>query len=455
MDNSTSKKVDNRDHFKSRLGFILAAAGSAVGLGNLWRFPYQVGSNGGGAFVFVYLIFILFIGVSVAITEMVIGRHGKSNVIECYGKYNSKFKIVGWFGMIASLFLYSYYAIVGGWTVFYIVKAISGQLIGLSTGSLGTLLDTFFHSPLQLMIYQIIFLIINAFIISRGISGGIEKYCKVLMPVLFIMLIIMAVRSITLPGAMKGIEWYLKPNFSKINSTVIVSAIGQAFFTLSLGVGSMVTYSSYLKSKENIPKTSISVAIFDTLVALLAGFVVLPAVFAFNLEPTTGPSLVFVTLPHVFSQIPFGTVFAIIFFVLLLIAAVTSSISMLEISTTFVVEKAKISRKKATWLLTLLIFIIGIPPLMSFGSWGHIQLAGKNFYDLYDYFVSNITMPLVGLFGTILVGHIWKKEIVMNELTSNGTVDFKFKNVWYTLIKYVIPIVLFLISLQSLGILKI
>ena len=455
MDNSTSNKVDKRDHFNSRIGFILAAAGSAVGLGNIWKFPYQVGKNGGGAFVFVYIIFILFIGLSVVITEMIIGRHGKSNVIECYGKCNSKFKIVGWFGMIASLLLYAYYAVVGGWTIFYLVKAFTGQFGVSSSGSFGAMFDSFCQSPIKLIIYQIIFLIITAFIISKGISGGIEKYCKVLMPGLFIMLIIMAIRSITLPGALKGVEWYLKPDFSKINSSVLVSAMGQAFFTLSLGVGTMVTYSSYLKSDENIGTTSISVTIFDTLVALVAGFVILPAVFAFNLEPSEGPGLVFVTLPHVFSQMPFGTLFAIIFFALLIIAAITSSISMLEISTTFVVEKTKMNRKKATWLLTLLIFILGIPVVMGFGPWGHVQLAGKKFFDIYDYFVSNITMPLVGLFGTILVGHIMKKDVVMNELTNNGTLNAKLKMVWYALVRWLIPIVLLLISLQSLGILKI
>ncbi len=455
MDKSTLKKVDKRDHFNSRIGFILAAAGSAVGLGNIWKFPYQVGQNGGGAFVFVYIIFIIFIGLSVAITEMVIGRSGKSNVIGCYGKYNSKFKIVGWFGMIASLLLYAYYAVVGGWTIFYLVKAVTGQFGAASVGSFETMFDSFCQSPIQLIIYQIIFLVITAFIISKGISGGIEKYCKVLMPGLFIMLIIMAIRSITLPGALKGVEWYLKPDFSKIKGSVLVSAMGQAFFTLSLGVGTMVTYSSYLKSDENIGTTSISVTIFDTLVALVAGFVILPAVFAFNLEPSEGPGLVFETLPHVFSQMPFGTLFAIIFFALLIIAAVTSSISMLEISTTFVVEKTKMNRKKATWLLTLLIFLLGIPVVMGFGPWRHVQLAGKTFFNIYDYFVSNITMPLVGLFGTILVGHIMKKDIVMNELTNNGTINVKLKMVWYTLVRWVIPIILFLISLQSLGILKI
>lgn len=455
MNNSSANSEKKRDQFNSKLGFILAAAGSAVGLGNLWRFPYVTGNNGGGAFVFLYLICIIVIGACLVIAEFAIGRNGKSNAIESYGKINKKFKGVGYLAMAAALVLFSFYAIIGGWTIYYVFQAISGKLIGLAPDKLGMVFDTLISSPAQLMIYQIIFLLATAFIVAKGISGGIEKYCNVLMPGLFIMLIILAIRSMTLPGAMEGIIWYLKPDLSKITGSTVVSALGQAFFSLSLGSGCMITYASYLSKKENIPNTAIAVTLADTGVALLAGFVILPAVFAFNLEVGAGAGLAFVTLPQVFNQMPLGALFAVVFFALLVVAALTSSIGMLEVAASFVVEKTKMNRGKATWLTTLFVFALGIPPLMSFGPWSNVKVGGRNIFDMYDYFVSNISFPLVGLFGAILVGYIWNKKDVIDEVTSSGQNHFKLVNIWYSLIKYVIPVVLFIIFLQAIGILKV
>ena len=452
MDNTN--KAKGNDGFSSKLGFILAAAGSAVGLGNLWRFPYMAGMNGGGSFVLLYLLCVILIGLSLLAVEIIIGRNGKASAIECYGKHNKGFKIAGYLGTIAIMLLLSFYAIIGGWTIAYIFKALSGNLIGLSPDELGSVMGALFSSPGQLVVYQILFLAATAYIVAKGIAGGIEKYCKVLMPALFVMLIVLAIRSVTLPGAWEGLVWLFKPDFTKITGATVVSALGQAFFSLSIGSCGMVTYAAYLNKKENIPQISLSVAVADTAVGLLAGIVILPAVFAFGLEPGAGAGLVFITLPQVFSSMPFGTILAVAFFILLFVAAITSSINMLEVWVTIAVEKTKMNRVKSTIACTLLAFVIGIPPLLSFGPWSNILVFGKNFMDLYDYTSSSVLFPVVGILGAILVGYVWDKKAVLNEITNEGELPFKMFNIWYASVRYVIPVVLTLIFLQAVGILK-
>jgi len=445
------KDGGNRDQFKSKFGFVLAAAGSAVGLGNLWRFPHVAGSNGGGAFVFVYLLCIVLIGGTALLVELMIGRNAKRNVIDAYGSFGKTFRVFGYLALIAIMLLLSFYAIIGGWTIFYLIKAISGNLIGLEPEALGGVLGGFFSSTPQLLFYQVIFLALTGGIIARGISGGIEKAAKILMPALFVMLVVLAARSVTLPGAMEGIKWYLTPDFSKITSDVIVSALGQAFFTLSLGVGGMLTYGSYLSHKENLGVTTVQVTIADTLVALLAGLIILPAVFAFGLDSSAGPTLVFITLPHVFGQMAGGTIFAAIFFLLLLVAALTSSIGMLEVATTVAVEKTKLGRVKSTVFLAIAAVVIGIPPLMSFGPWSDVMFRGKNLFDMYDFFVSNFTMPLVGFISAVLVGWKWSKEEFTKEFTSDGAFSSGKVNAIRGWIKFVVPVLVMLVVIQMLS----
>lgn len=452
---NVDQDVQSRDQFGSRWGFILAAAGSAVGLGNLWRFPKEVGSNGGGAFVILYLFFIILLGGSMVLAEFVIGRRGKGSAVECYSKVNKNFKWVGYLGMIAVIVLLAFYAIIGGWTISYTFKAVTGGLSNLSSDELGGLFGGLVSNVPQLLLNQVLFLGATAYIVAKGIAGGIEKYCKVLMPLLFVLLVIMAIRSVTLPGAMAGVIWYLKPDFSAINSSVIVGALGQAFFSLSLGTGGMVTYASYLNKKENLGSTALSVTIADTSVALLAGFIIIPAVFAFNLEVGAGPGLVFITLPQVFANMPFGSLFAVVFFFLLFVAALTSSIGMLEVGVAFLEERMSMSRQKLTWLATGIVFVLGIPPLLSFGPWSHITFAGRNFLDMYDYFVSNLSIPLVGLLTAVLLGFVWKKEDVMDEATSEGAYQSAIYSIWYKVMKFVIPIILGVVYLQALGIIKV
>ena len=275
------------------------------------------------------------------------------------------------------------------------------------------------------------------------------------MPALFVMLIILSIRSITLPGAKEGLKWYLKPDFSKVNSSTFVAALGQIFFSLSIGSGSMVTYASYLSKKESIPYSSTVIAIADTLVGLLAGLAILPAVFAFGLSPTEGPGLTFITLPNVFSQMPFGAFFSSIFFLLFFFAAITSSISMLEVPVSYITEKTSMSRKKAVAIMCLVVIALGIPPLMSFGSWSGVRVFGKNLFDMYDYFVSNISFPLVGLAGALIIGYVWKEKDVKGEVTNNGEIKFGLYNVWYKWVKYVVPFLLIIIFLTATGILRI
>ena len=455
MDNNSLEKGNDREQFKSSFGFVMAVAGSAVGLGNIWRFPYITGRYGGGAFVLIYLISIVVIGASISLTEMSIGREGGSDVVMAYGKYNKKFKIPGFLSMIGVTLLVSFYNIIGGWSIYYFFQTVSGKLIGQSAEQINSFFGSFVGNSPTVLIFTFIFLAVNVLIIMKGITGGIEKVASITMPALFILLIILVIRSVTLPGAMEGVKWYLKPDFSKITGSTIVAAVGQAFFTLSLGSGAMATYASYLSKNENLPKMTGQIVIADTVVALLAGFAVIPAVFAFGVSPGEGPGLVFVTLPSIFGQMPFGTFFAALFFIFFFFAALTSSISMLEVSVTYLIENTKLKRKISTFIMGLVILALGIPPLLSFGAWGHISIFGLNFFDLYDYFVSNITMPLVGLAGALVITWVWDKELAKNEVTSLGKHKFGLFDIWYNLTKYILPILLLIILLTSTGILKI
>lgn len=454
MNNNLEDK-ENREQFKTSFGFIMAVAGSAVGLGNIWRFPYITGVYGGGAFVLIYLLSTLVIGATISLTEMAIGRNGGSDVVMAYGKYNKKFRIPGYFSMIGVTVLLSFYNIIGGWSIYYFIQTISGKLIALGGDHVNATFSNFVGNSPIVFIFTLLFLGVNVFIIMKGITGGIEKVSSIVMPSLFVLLIVLVIRSITLPGAMEGIKWYLKPDFSKITSSTVVAAVGQAFFTLSLGSGAMATYASYLSKDESLPRSTASILIADTLVALLAGLAIIPAVFAFGVSPGEGPGLVFVTLPSVFGQMPFGTFFAAIFFIFFFFAALTSSISMLEVSVTYLIENTKIKRKMATIIMGTLVMILGIPPLMSFGNWGHIKMFGLNFFDLYDYFVSNITMPLVGLAGALVITWVWDKKLAKDELTSNGKYKFRLFNIWYNLTKYIVPILLVIIFLTATGVLNI
>lgn len=441
-----------RDQFRSTFGFIMAAAGSAVGLGNIWRFPYITGVSGGGAFVLIFLFCALTVGASLLLAEFTIGRYGSVNAIDSYSKIKKNAKYIGFLGFFSAFIFLSYYSVVSGWTVFYSIQSFFG-LNGISPDQTGNFFAAFISDPVKPLIYHGIFMALTILIVIKGISKGIEASTRIMMPMLFGMLIILVLRSITLPGASEAIKWYLSPDFSKITGGTWIAALGQVFFSMSVGMSGMVTYASYLGKKENLPKTAIVVSLMDTVVALLAGFVIFPAVFSFGIEPGAGPGLVFVTLPTVFSQMPFGSLFSFIFFVLLSVACLTSSISILEMPVSYLIEKFKMTRIKAAFIVGAIAYALGVTVSLGFGLWGDVKLLGKGIFDLFDYFGSNISLPVGGFATAILIGWFWNKKEALNEASNEGLVAKKLLPIWFFIIKYIAPIVILLIFLNNIGVL--
>jgi len=440
-----------RDQWGSKIGFILAAAGSAVGLGNLWKFPYMAGSNGGGAFVLIYLALVLIVGFTLMAAEIVIGRHTQLNAIGAYKKIRKGWGWVGGLGVLAGFVILSYYSVVGGWVINYIVKAATGAFNTTDMELLGNMFGGLISSTWTPIVYHAIFMVITLGIVIGGISGGIEKFSKILMPALFIMIILIVFRSVTLPGAAEGVRFFLKPDFAKINGRVILAALGQVFFSLSLGMGCMITYGSYLSKEENIPQSSAWIPLLDTGVALLAGLAILPAVFALGFDPTGGPGLVFITLPAVFAKMPMGALFAIIFFLLVLFAAVTSSISLLEVVVSYVVDDWKWSRSKATTIVAAAIFLVGVPASFSMGPWSHITLfRGLGIFDALGFLSDQILLPLGGLMLCIFIGWVWGTDNAVKEATNNGKVKFAIAPLWSFVIKYVAPLAIGYIFISGL-----
>lgn len=444
------KGTEKRGQWASNFGFIMAAAGSAIGLGNLWKFPYLAGTHGGGAFVVVYLLIVLFVGFTIMLGEMTIGRKTGLNAIGAYRMLNKKFTWVGIAGVLSGFLILGFYNVVGGWVIKYIIQFVMGGVQGDSAAFFGG----FISSTFEPVFYALLFAVATAVIVWGGISGGIEKASKIMMPALFVLLIIVMIRSITLPGAGAGLEYYLKPDFSKLTPAAIVAALGQVFFSLSLGMGCMITYGSYLSKEENLEKDALIVPFMDTSAALLAGFAILPAVFAFGFEPGAGPGLMFITLPQVFASMPAGALFGILFFVLVLFAAITSSISLLEVCCSYVIDQYKWSRTKATWLLSCIIFVLTALSSLSMGPMSNFLIFGKNFFDLLDYLTSNILLPLGGLMMLIFIGYFWGVDKAAEEIEQGGKFQFKLKSFWNIMVKFVGPIAVGIVFLNMLGIIK-
>lgn len=438
-----------RAQWGSNFGFIMAAAGSAVGLGNLWKFPYLAGKNGGGVFVLVYLLIVLFIGFTIMLGEMVIGRSTQLSSYNAYKKISKNWSFVGGIGVVTGFVVLSFYSVVGGWVLNYLVQTILGRIPADTSAYFGS----FISDPVAPIFWNMVFMAATAFIVFKGIGSGIEKACKFMMPALFVILIIISVRAITLPGAGAGIAFYLTPDFSKLTAGTVVAALGQVFFSLSLGMGCIITYGSYLGKGENLEKNSIIVPLLDTIVALLAGFAILPAVFAFGFEPGAGPGLMFITLPQVFDKMPFGWVFGILFFILVLFAALTSSISLLEVTVAYMQDHHKWHRTKAVIVLSSFMFVIGIPASLSMGIWSHVIILGKNMFD-FLVFISDLLLPLGGLLMCIFIGYVWGIDKAVNEITEGGKIPFKLKIFWTIMIKYVAPFGVIIVFLNALGILK-
>lgn len=443
-----------RDSFGSKFGILVAMAGSAVGLGNLWRFPYLVGTNGGAAFIIIYLAFVIVLCLPLLYCEFVIGRRSGANVFGAFTALSNK-KAWGSVGIIAVLCagsVLSFYSVVGGWTIDYLVKSLTFKFNVSDVSSMGTMFTESVTSTYEPMLFLFLFVLFTALIVIAGVKEGIEKYAKLMMPMLFLMILLIAVRSLTLPGASAGVAFLFKPDFSKVTANTVLDAMGQGFFSLSLGCGTIITYASYVSKDVGVIGTSAKTAAADTIFAILAGLAIMPAVFAYGISPSEGPGLVFVTLPHIFAQIPFGGILAILFFFILFMAAITSSISLLEVVVAYIIEELKMSRTVAVIVSSIGIFLLGLLCSLSQGVLSDVTIFGKNFFDLFDFLSSNVFMTVGGLLSIIFVGWVLKKKNFVDELSVEGKgatykvyVDFTF-----FCIKYIAPIVVAIIMIRGL-----
>ena len=452
MEQQPSTTTGGRDQFRSRIGFIFAAAGSAVGLGNIWKFPYLAGTHGGGVFVVIYLACVILIGFSLMLMEFALGRNTSLAAVGAFRKLDSRFKFVGVMGVFSAFLIMGFYPVVGGWSLSYIFKTIMGELAVTDAATLDGVFGTLITGTFSPIFWTAIYLVINIVIVAGGIGAGIEKASKWMMPALFVLLIILVVRSLTLPNAGEGLKYMFAPDWSKLSGGVALAAMGQAFFSLSLGMGCMITYSSYLSKDENLVSNAFIVPGMDTLVAILAGMVIIPAAISFNFEVGAGPGLVFVTVPAIFATMGpvVGKLFGIIFFVLIALAAITSSISLLEVIVSYLIDEKNMTRKKAVGATSVILFIMCIAASMSLGDWSGFTILGNGIFDTFDKITTFITMPLGGLFISLFVGWFWGKEKAKNEVTNNGTIKFALFDVWFFLCKWVIPAIILVIFITGI-----
>ncbi len=444
----------SRDSFGSRFGALVAMAGSAVGLGNLWRFPYLVGENGGAAFIIIYILLSFLICLPIFISEFVIGRRSQKNAYAAFRDLSggSAWRWVGLFTIIVPLVVLSYYSVIGGWSVEYLLKSVTFAFESASQSAMSTMFSDFVSSTWGPLLVHTGFLLVTTLIVVVGIKDGIEKFSKVMMPLLFFMVLAIAIYSMTLPGAKAGLDYLFNPDFSKITGKACAAALGQAFFSLSLGFGTIMTYASYVDKKENILFQSTATAVSDLMFALIAGMAIMPAVFAFGLNPQSGPGLVFETLPFVFGQMPAGGFVAILFFLALLVAALTSSISMLEVAVAYLVEEKGFSRVWACVVLFVVCWVVGAVCSLSFGPLSDVKIDGGNIFDFFDNLSSNILMTLGSLLTVLFVGWRLKKTDVYDEFTNGGTLsrNAKLFGVLWFLIRYICPLAIISIFVSGL-----
>lgn len=452
----------DRGHFGSQLGVILASAGSAVGLGNIWRFPTEVGRGGGAAFILIYLGFIFMLAMPVMLSEFIIGRSARSNAIGAFQKLapGKPWIAAGIMGVLGGFLVLSFYSVVAGWTLHYTVASAVGQLKGgtdhgLCTMDYGLLFNDFVSDPWQPIVYLAAFMLLTHLVVARGIRQGIERYSKLMMPMLLIIIVLLMVFSLMMPGAETGIRFLLQPDLSEVTPEVILGAMGQAFFSLSVGIGCLVTYSSYFSQETRLVKSAMNVCIIDTMVAILSGFIIFPTVFSVGLAPDAGPGLVFITLPNVFnltfSEMPVvGYVFSLLFYVLLLLAALTSSISMHEICTAFISEHFGKSRRKAATVVTVVCLVLGSCCSLSFGPWQEVTVFGRGFFDLFDFTVTKFLMPLGGLMMTLFVGWYLDRKLVERQLTNDGSIPARLMRPLLILIRWVAPIGILVIFINEI-----
>ncbi len=468
----TSEKKSIHGQWSSRLMFILAAAGSAVGLGNIWKFPYITGENGGGAFVIMYLVCILLIGIPIMMAEVLLGRRGRKSPINTMRDLaaadglNPAWGLLGWMGVLAGGLILSYYSVIAGWALAYVFRAAAGLFHGLDTGGVGTLFNSLVSSPEKLLAWHTIFMFMTMFVVAQGVKNGLEAAVRWLMPLLFVLMLVMVGYAMNTGAFSKGLDFLFAPRFGDVfyhcqaidgrelcefSWKPLLIAMGHAFFTLSLGMGAIMVYGSYMPKRASIAAASVWIAIADTTVALLAGMAIFPIVFANGLEPGSGPGLIFQTLPLAFGQMPYGRLFGALFFILLVFAAWTSSISLIEPAVAWLVENRGFSRLRASVFSGLAVWLLGIGTIFSFNLWSgeRYQLFGMTFFDLLDFLTANIMLPLGGVLIAIFAGWLMSREASEDELNLAHPLLYRS---WRFLVRYVTPTAVFIVMLNALGV---
>ena len=451
----TEKRQSIHGQWSSRWAFIMAATGSAVGLGNIWRFPYITGEYGGGAFVLMYLVCVFLVGIPIMMAEVMLGRRGRQspvNTMEALSKeegLNPAWRYLGWMGVVAGFLILSFYSVVAGWTLEYIFQAGSGSFLTATDGEIGEAFDSLLRDPGQLLAMYTLFMALTVVVVAMGVRRGLERAVKFLMPALFILLLIMVGYAMSTDGFQEGLYYLFYPDWSKLSGEGFLAALGQAFFSLSLGMGAIMVYGSYLPDDASIGHTTVSIALADTLVAIMAGLAIFPLVFAYGLDVGSGPGLIFVTLPIAFGQMPYGQIFGTGFFILLLFAAWTSSISLLEPAVAWLVENRGIARPKSAAIAGLIAWTLGIGSVLSFNLWQDYKLFDKTYFDIMDYVTSNILLPLGGLLIAIFSAWLMSKKTVVAELGLGEGFVFQ---AWLFVVRFVAPIGVVVIFLHAVGV---
>ena len=449
-----------RANFGSKLGVILATAGSAVGLGNVWRFPYMTGQNGGAVFIIIYVVCVLLLGIPCMISEFIIGRHAQANTARAYRKVGGRnpLSYIGYMSVLTGFLITGYYAVVSGWCLQYIWASTIGHLDGGNPEFFKTYFITFSQDPVKPIFWTFLMLLATYLIIEHGVRDGIERASKIFMPVLFILLLVIVVAACMLPNASQGIEFLFKPDMSMINSDVFLGALGQSFYSLSIAMGCICTYASYFSKQTNLTTSAVQIGVIDSMVAILAGLMIFPAAFSVGVNPDSGPSLIFITLPNVFQQafggVPMvGYIISILFYLLLSLAALTSLISLHEVSTSFFHEEFHVTRKAAAIIVTVSCCIMGIICSLSLGPTGTtLHFFEKPLFDIFDFVTGQIMLPVGGFFTCIFLGWFVPRKLVRDEFTNNGSLSGRLFGVFLFSVRFICPLGILLIFLHQFGV---
>lgn len=447
-----------RAKFAGKLSAVLVAAGSAVGLGNIWRFPSVAGDNGGGAFLLLYILCVIVLGIPLMLAEFSVGRHTQKAAVGAYRSLGKRWAFIGYNGVLTAFLILGFYYVVSGWTLQYLFESATGAISNYSTPEeYAALFKEFYNNPWQPLLCAALFAFMTHGVIAMGVQKGIERISNILMPLLFIMLLVLAIHSILMPGSWEGVEFFIRPDFSKVTVRTVLMALGQAFFSLSIGLGCMVTYASYFNQETNLNHTAINVSALGSLVAVLAGMIIFPAAFSTGIFTAgapieAGPDLIFITLPAIFNTMPFGALWATIFFLLLVVAALTSTISLHEVLTAHMHEEWNISRSKANYITTGTMLLLSAAASLSTSVFSNYTIFGLTLFDLLDFVTANIMLPLGGLATCIFVGWILDRAIIKSELTNNYTTNGRFVPIVVFTLRWICPVILTVILLDSLGI---